>query len=365
MGRVFRVTTFGESHCAAVGVIIDGCPPLLDLQESDIQPQLTRRRPGQSILNTPRKEADVVHILSGTEMGKTLGTPIAAIVKNTNTKPTDYSFQKKGDGYIPRPSHADFSYLSKYGVHSSSGGGRSSARETISRVIAGSIAEKWLSKIYGIEIVAWVSAVNTLKYELPLSEYETITRDCVDQTIIRCPDIEMANKMIEFITKTRDDQDSCGGIITCVCRKVPIGLGEPCFDKLEAELGKAMLSIPSTKGFEIGSGFSGTEMLGSEHNDVFVKVNDTIKTKTNYSGGIQGGVSNGENIIFRVAFKPPSTIGKSRETTDMGGNTINLSAKGRHDPCVVNRAVPIVESMAALVLIDAILLQKRNTNVWL
>lgn len=359
-GRIFRVTTFGESHCAAVGVIVDGCPSLLKLQESDLQYQLDRRRPGQYSINTPRKESDIVQILSGTENGTTLGTPIAAMVKNKNTNPKDYNFQKNGEHYIPRPSHADFSYISKYGIHSSSGGGRSSARETIGRVIAGSIAEKWLLQKHSIEIVAYVSSVHNINYILPSHKIKNLSKEEVDQTIIRCPDATVSQKMIQFIEKTRDSQDSCGGIITCICRNVPKGLGEPCFDKLEAELAKAMLSIPSTKGFEIGSGFEGTQMLGSQHNDVFVKQGSTITTKTNNSGGIQGGISNGENIIFRVAFKPPSTIGTPQNTTDMVGNSIKLEAKGRHDPCVLNRAIPIVESMAAIVLMDNILLQLRN-----
>ncbi len=353
-GRTFRVTTFGESHCKAVGAIVDGCPPRIPLTEADIQPQLDRRRPGQSAVNTPRQESDTVTILSGTECGVTLGTPIGLTVPNKDQRPGDYREMSN----IPRPSHADFTYQMKYGVRASSGGGRSSARETIGRVAAGAIAEKVLRLTHGIEIVAWVSAVGEWIAREP--DVETISRGEVDQTLVRCPDLQTAEKMIEAMAAAKAAGDSMGGVVSCVCRNVPAGLGEPVFDKLEAVLAHAMLSIPSTKGFEIGSGFSGTRLRGSQHNDPFVKKGGRLGTRTNNSGGIQGGISNGEPIFFRVAFKPPATISQAQKTTDFDGNDVTLEAKGRHDPCVVNRAVPIVEAMAALVLLDAALIQKSR-----
>ncbi len=356
-GKIFKITTFGESHCNSVGVIIEGCPSKLKLCEEDIQKQLDRRRPGQSSISTPRNEYDKVNILSGTEFGLTLGTPIAARVLNKDFKPSDYDFLDK-KFYIPRPSHADYTYHKKYGIHASSGGGRSSARETIGRVIGGTVAEKWMKERYNIDIVAWVSSVNNISCDLTQSEINTITRKDVDKNIIRCPKQEVANQMINLIKHYKKNGDSVGGVITCVCRNVPTGLGEPCFDKLEALLAHAMLSIPATKGFEIGSGFLGTKMLGSEHNDLFKIKYGKITTETNFSGGIQGGISNGENIIFKVAFKPPSTILKNQKTVNLLGEEKILKAKGRHDPCVVNRAIPIVESMAALVLIDSLIIQK-------
>ncbi len=351
-GSVFRVSTFGESHCKGVGAIVDGCPPGMELVESDIQPQLDRRRPGQSAVATDRNEADRVTIQSGTEFGKTLGTPISLFVPNKDQKPGDYSEMAK----IPRPSHADYTYQMKYGIRASSGGGRSSARETIGRVCAGAIAEKFLKEKYDVEIVAWVSSVAEIDSESP--DINTINRNEVDKTIIRCPDLKAATAMEELIKNTKDEKDSVGGVVNCVCRNVPIGLGEPVFDKLEAMLGQAMMSIPASKGFEIGSGFEGTRMKGSEHNDPFVAKGDTLGTKTNFSGGIQGGISNGEPITFRVAFKPPATIGQQQKTVDFSANDTTLEAKGRHDPCVVARAVPIVESMAAIVLADSVLQQK-------
>lgn len=354
LGTLYKVTTFGESHCKGVGAVVDGCPPGLELTEADIQPQLSRRRPGQSDLSTPRQEADQVTIYSGTEFGRTLGTPIMLLVHNRDQRPQDYGEMSN----IPRPSHADFTYQMKYGIRASSGGGRSSARETIGRVAAGAIAEKWLRETYATEIVAWVSAVGDI--EAPPADIEQISRTEVDSQTIRCPDPATAARMTARIREVLDAKDSTGGVVTCVCRNVPVGLGEPVFDKLEARLAQAMLSLPATKGFDIGSGFAGTRLSGSQHNDPFVQKGTTLGTRTNYSGGVQGGISNGEPIIFRVAFKPVATIGIAQETVDFDGKTVTLAAKGRHDPCVVPRAVPIVESMAALVLIDMALHQRSR-----
>jgi chorismate synthase len=355
-GTLFRVTTFGESHGQGVGALVDGCPPGIALSETDIQPQLDRRRPAQSKLTTSREEADRVAILSGIDNGLTLGTPIALMVKNTDQRPGDYRQMRS----IPRPSHADYTYQMKYGIQALSGGGRASARETIGRVAAGAIAEKFLSERYGIEIVAWVNSVSTI--EAPAADMLNIVRHNVDQSAVRCPDASTANKMIDAIESAKEAGDSLGGIITCVCRNVPAGLGEPVFDKAEAMLAQAMLSIPATKGFEIGSGFAGARMRGSEHNDAFIKKGARLGTATNYSGGVQGGISNGEPIVFKVAFKPPATISLPQKTVDFEGNDTVLEAKGRHDPCVVPRAVPIVESMAALVLVDLALRQKMRAN---
>jgi chorismate synthase len=357
LGTLYKITTFGESHCKGVGAIVDGCPSGMELTEADIQPQLSRRRPGQSDLSTPRQEADQVTIYSGTEFGRTLGTPIMLLVNNKDQRPQDYGEMSR----IPRPSHADFTYQMKYGVRASSGGGRSSARETIGRVAAGAIAEKWLRQTYGTEIVAWVSAVGDI--EAPLVDVERISRGEVDRQIVRCPDAGTAERMESRIKEVLEAKDSTGGILTCVCRGVPIGLGEPVFDKLEARLAQAMLSLPATKGFDIGSGFAGTRMRGSQHNDPFVKKGKKLGTRTNYSGGVQGGISNGESVVFRVAFKPVATIGMAQETVDFDGEDVTLQAKGRHDPCVVPRAVPIVESMAALVLIDMALRQRARQAV--
>jgi len=353
-GTVFKVTTFGESHGKGVGAVVDGCPPGLTISEKDIQPQLDRRRPGQSRLTTDRDETDRVTILSGVESGRALGTPIALSVANRDQKPGDYAAMRS----IPRPSHADYTYQMKYGIRAASGGGRSSARETIGRVAAGAIAEKYLYERYGVEIVAWVIAVG----KITASEIDVnrITREAVDKTIVRCPCEPDAEQMVKAIKDAKEAQDSLGGIITCVCRNVPAGLGEPVFDKMEASLAQAMMSIPATKGFEIGSGFAGTRLAGSQHNDPFVKREDRLGTLTNNSGGVQGGISNGEPIIFRVAFKPPATIGQTQDTVDFDGNPAILEAKGRHDPCVVPRAVPIVESMAALVIADMALRQRSR-----
>ncbi|MBM9613330.1 chorismate synthase [Desulfobulbus rhabdoformis] len=354
LGTLYKVSTFGESHCKGVGAIVDGCPPGMELVEADIQKQLSRRRPGQSDLSTPRQEADQVTIYSGTEFGKTLGTPIMLLVNNKDQRPQDYGEMSK----IPRPSHADFTYQMKYGTRASSGGGRSSARETIGRVAAGAIAEKWLHETYGTEIVAWVSAVGDI--EAPDMDLTTISREQVDAQIIRCPDAPTAVKMEERVKEVLEAKDSIGGILTCVCRNVPIGLGEPVFDKLEARLAQAMLSLPATKGFDIGSGFAGTRMRGSQHNDPFVQKDGRLGTRTNNSGGIQGGISNGEPIVFRIGFKPVATIGQEQETVNFDGEHVTLAAKGRHDPCVVPRAVPIVEAMASLVLIDMALQQRAR-----
>ncbi|MFT5233249.1 MAG: chorismate synthase [Candidatus Krumholzibacteriia bacterium] len=355
-GRLFRITTFGESHGGGVGVVVDGCPPRLALEAADIQGQLDRRRPGQSSLTTDRQEADQIEILSGVESGLTLGTPIALMARNKDQRPGDYSDLAK----VPRPSHADFTYQEKYGIRSSSGGGRASARETLARVAAGAIAERFLATEFGVQIVAWVSQVGDICAEEP--DLLQVQREGVDANDVRCPDSETAKAMITAITAARDEQDSLGGVVTCVCRGLPVGWGEPIFDKLDALMAHAMMSLPATKGFEVGSGFSGTTMKGSAHNDTFVaKSNGHLGTATNRSGGVQGGISNGEPVVFRVAFKPPATIGKEQKTADFEGNSQTLAAKGRHDPCVVPRAVPIVEAMAALVLADFALIQRSRS----
>ncbi|HBA83362.1 MAG TPA: chorismate synthase [Verrucomicrobia bacterium] len=354
LGTIFKVTTFGESHCKGVGAVVDGCPSRIALCEADIQTQLDRRRPGQSRVTTARAEADQVTILSGVENGLTLGTPIGLLVGNKDQRPGDYAELQA----IPRPSHADFTYQSKYGIRASSGGGRSSARETIGRVAAGAIAEKYLRETFGTDIVAWVSSVGTV--DMTEAVETALTRKQIDASEVRCPDLDAGKKMLEAILAAREENDSLGGIVTCVCCGIPAGWGEPVFDKLEAALAQAMLSIPATKGFEIGSGFAGTRLRGSAHNDRFVLKDGRLGTTTNNSGGVQGGISNGEPIFFRVAFKPPATIGQPQPTVDFDGNEVILEAKGRHDPCVVSRAVPIVEAMAALVLADAALRQKTR-----
>ena len=351
-GTVLKLTTFGESHGKGVGSVLDGCPAKIPLSEEDIQKQLDRRRPGQSKLTTKREETDRVTILSGVENGKTLGVPVALFVANKDQRPHDYKTMRS----IPRPSHADYTYQVKYGIRSSSGGGRSSARETVGRVAAGAIADKFLYETFGVEIVAWVQSVGNV--EAPLIDSDVISREDVDQTMVRCPDRRSADEMVRVIDEVREKDDSIGGVISCVCRNVPAGWGEPVFDKMEAKLAQAMLSIPSTKGFEIGSGFAGTRMFGSQHNDPFVLKGKRLGTTTNFSGGVQGGISNGEPIVFRIAFKPPSTISLPQKNADFQGKETVLEAKGRHDPCVVPRAVPIVESMAALVIGDLALRQQ-------
>lgn len=351
-GRIYKITTFGESHSSHVGVTIENFPPKFNLDMNKLQHQLNRRRPGQSSISTPRNESDLLEIISGTENNVTLGTMLSFVVKNKNTRPEDYKWKKE---YVPRPSHADYTYISKYGIHAASGGGRSSARETIGRVIAGAAAEQWLNKNYNIEIVAWVDSVGNIKSNL---NNKNITREDVDQNIIRCPDLSKAQQMIDYISDLKEKGNSTGGTIKCICRNVPLGLGEPVFDKMEALLAHGMLSIPACKGFEIGSGFGGSEMTGSEHNDPFIVKDNMIKTLTNNSGGIQGGISNGENIEFKVAFKPPASISIEQKSVTLDKKETTLEAKGRHDPCVVNRAVPIVESMAALVIMDLLMIQK-------
>lgn len=351
-GQLFRITTWGESHGGGVGVVIDGCPPRLELSEADIQRELDRRRPGQSAIVTPRDEADRCQILSGVFEGRTLGTPISILVMNKDARPEAYTEMK--EAY--RPSHADFTYEAKYGIRNWQGGGRASARETIGRVAAGAVARKVLEKIApGFGLIAYVSHVYDVTATI---ERGAVTQEFVEANSVRCPDAAAAEKMIEAIEKARADGDSLGGVIECVVRRLPAGLGEPVFDKLEADLAKAMLSLPASKGFEIGSGFASTRMKGSEHNDAFEVRDEKVRTTTNNSGGVQGGISNGEDIFFRVAFKPPSTISREQKTVTTSGDETTLAARGRHDPCVLPRAVPIVEAMAALVLCDHALRQR-------
>jgi chorismate synthase len=350
-GTLFRTTTFGESHGGAVGVVVDGCPPRIPLGEADIQPQLDRRRPGQSSITTPRKEADRAEIVSGVFEGRTLGTPIAMFVRNQDFRSEAYSEMSEKF----RPSHADYTYQAKFGIRAWPGGGRTSARETIGRVAAGAIAEKLLRLRWGVEIVAYVSEVKGIA---GVADFETVTRDLVDQNIVRCPDRAAAVRMIECIEAARSEGDSVGGVITCAARNVPPGWGEPVFDRLEADLAKAMLSLPATKGFEIGSGFAGTGMTGIAHNDSFRNIDGRIRTTSNRSGGVQGGISNGETIYFRVAFKPVATVMRPQDTVDNHGADTTLTGRGRHDPCVLPRAVPIVEAMTALVLADHALRQE-------
>eukprot|EP00882_Tetradesmus_deserticola_P001647 GHRQ01001774.1.p1 GENE.GHRQ01001774.1~~GHRQ01001774.1.p1 ORF type:complete len:410 (+),score=148.32 GHRQ01001774.1:122-1351(+) len=347
-GNNFRVTTFGESHGKGVGCVIDGVPPRLPITNEEIQFELDRRRPGQSIITTPRKEEDTCEILSGVFAGESLGTPIAVLVRNKDQRSDDYS--EMSVAY--RPSHADATYDFKYGIRAVAGGGRSSARETIGRVAAGAVAKKLLKVVGGTEILAYVSGV--LEVEASV-DHASFTLEDVESNIVRCPDQEAAQKMIDVINEVRVRGESCGGVVTCVVRGCPKGLGSPVFDKLEAELAKAMLSLPATKGFEIGSGFSGSRMTGSAHNDPFYMDNGAVRTRTNRSGGIQGGISNGEDIVIKVAFKPTSTIGIKQQTVTREGEETELRARGRHDPCVVPRAVPMVEAMVALVLADQLL----------
>ena len=345
IGTLFKVTTFGESHGEALGGIIDGCPPGLEIDFDAIQNDMNRRKPGQSVIVTQRKEADEVQFLSGIFEGKTTGTPIGFLIPNTNQKSDDYSHIK--NNY--RPSHADFVYEKKYGIRDYRGGGRSSARETASRVVAGAIAKQILSDV---KINAYVSSVGKINIDKP---YQELDFSKIENFLVRCPDEETAIKMEQHILEIRKQGDTVGGVISCVIKNVPIGLGEPVFDKLHADLGKAMLSINAVKGFEFGSGFCGATMKGSEHNDLY---NSDGTTKTNLSGGIQGGISNGMDIYFRVAFKPVATLIQKQETLDNQGNIIEMQGKGRHDPCVVPRAVPIVEAMAAIVLADFFLINK-------
>jgi len=350
-GKIFKITTFGESHGVGVGVVLEGCPAGLEINEEFIQHELGRRKPGQSKITTQRQEEDKIQILSGVFEGKATGTPIAMVVFNEDQRSKDYSHI--ADKY--RPSHADFTYQEKYGLRDYRGGGRSSARETLARVAAGAVAKLLLKKI-GVEVISYVSQAGNLKLEKP---YRTLDLSKTDDNIVRCPDPEMAERMIALIDQVRKDQDTIGGVVSCVITGCPVGLGEPVFDKLHAELGKAMLSINAVKGFEYGSGFEGVTLRGSEHNDEFFIGNDgKVKTKTNHSGGIQGGISNGEDIYFRVAFKPVATIMKDQDSVNEQGEAVTVSGKGRHDPCVVPRAVPIVDAMAALVIADFFLRNK-------
>lgn len=349
-GTAFKISTFGESHGKGLGVIIDGCPAGLTIDEDFIQAEMDRRRPGQSKIVTQRKEADQVQILSGIFEGKSTGTPIGMIIFNADARSKDYSHI--ADKY--RPSHADFTYQQKYGLRDYRGGGRSSARETAARVAAGAIAKIFLTA-QGIEVHAYVSQVGDLVLE---KDYKDLDFSQTENTPIRCPDMDTAEKMIELIREVRKEGDTIGGVVSAVIKGCPVGLGDPVFDKLHADLGKAMLSINACKGFEYGSGFDGVKMKGSQHNDSFYQEEGQTKTTTNYSGGIQGGISNGMDIYFRVAFKPVATIVSEQESVNEAGEKVKVTGKGRHDPCVVPRAVPIVEAMAALVLADHILRQR-------
>jgi chorismate synthase len=351
-GQLFRVTTWGESHGGGVGAVIDGCPPRIELSERDIQCDLNRRRPGQSAIVSPREEEDRCQILSGVFEGQTLGTPISVFVANKDARPQDYNEVAS----TFRPSHADFTYEAKYGIRNWQGGGRASARETIGRVAAGAIAKKVLRTLYsGFEIVAYVTQIHGITAAV---DHATVKVAEVERNAVRCPDEKAAKQMLELIERTRAAGDSLGGVIEGIVRNVPAGLGEPVFDKLEADLAKAMLSLPATKGFEIGSGFAATRMRGSEHNDPFEMRDGQIRTTTNNSGGVQGGISNGEDIVFRVAFKPTATIAREQKTVTASEEETTIAARGRHDPCVLPRAVPMVEAMAALVFCDHALRQR-------
>ncbi|MFB6317666.1 chorismate synthase [Saccharicrinis sp. FJH54] len=349
-GNIYRLSSFGESHGLGVGGVIDGCPPGTPIDIEFIQNELSRRRPGQSKITTPRKEEDRVEILSGIVDGIATGTPIGFLIHNKDQRSGDYDNMKS----VYRPSHSDYVYESKYGIRDHRGGGRSSARETIARVVAGAIAKQAL-KTHGIDVKAFTSSVGDLHMETP---YTALDLSTIEDNIIRCPDQEIAEKMINLVDQVRKEGDTIGGVITGLVKGLPVGLGEPVFDKLHAELGKAMLSINAVKGFEYGSGFAGTQLRGSQHNDPFEIRNGKVRTTKNHSGGIQGGISNGEDVYFRVAFKPVATVLRDQNTVDSEGNATVLKAKGRHDPCVLPRAVPIVESMAAIVMLDMLLLNK-------
>ncbi|MAT08498.1 MAG: chorismate synthase [Dehalococcoidia bacterium] len=352
LGKIFRITTWGESHGEGVGVVIDGCPAGIPLSISDIETELDRRRPGQSQITTQRREGDIPIIFSGVFQGVTLGTPIMIMVKNQDARGKDYRETEE----TFRPSHADYTYEAKYGVRDWKGGGRASARETVGRVAAGAIAHKILS-MQNIEIVGYVKKVWDIVADV---DSDHVTRADVETNEVRCPDVSVAKTMIERIKKARKDGDSLGGVVEVVARGVPPGLGEPVFDKLDAQLAGALLSLPACKGFEIGSGFDGTSMTGSEHNDPFYSDSGRIRTRTNHSGGVQGGISNGENILVRAAFKPTATIAKEQNTVNKFGKETTIKGRGRHDPCVLPRAVPMVESMVALVLCDLLLRQSVN-----
>jgi chorismate synthase len=350
-GHLFRVTTWGESHGGALGAVIDGCPSLLPITAAEIQVDLDRRAPGQSKLTTQRKESDTVRILSGVFDGKTLGTPISLEIPNEDQRSGDYSeVQQKF-----RPSHADYTYEAKYGIRDWRGGGRTSARETAARVAAGAVARKLLAVRWNVEIVSWVSTVQTIVAEC---DPNVVTRALVDATPVRCPSPDVAARMIDAIEAARKAGNSLGGTVTCAVRGCPVGWGDPVFDRLEADLAKAMMSLPASKGFEIGSGFAGTILTGLEHNDEFYMEGDRVRTRTNRSGGVQGGITNGETVYFRVAFKPTATVMREQKTVSSGGEETTITGKGRHDPCVLPRAVPMVEAMAALVLADHALRQE-------
>jgi len=354
-GQLFRITTWGESHGGGVGVVIDGCPPRLSLTEADIQPDLDRRRPGQSKIVTPRKETDTVQILSGTFEGKTLGTPISMWVKNEDARPEAYSEMATKF----RPSHADYTYQAKFGIRSWPGGGRSSARETIGRVAAGAVAKKILREKFNVEVLAYVKQVQSIIAQV---DPERVSSEEIEANIVRCPDAAVAERMIQLIDEVRLAGDTVGGIVEGVARGVPAGWGEPVFDRLEADLGKGMLSLPASKGFEIGSGFDSILMRGTEHNDPFRAQDRKVITTSNRSGGIQGGISNGQTICFRVAFKPVATVMREQDTVDNHLENTTLKGRGRHDPCVLPRAVPIVEAMTALVLVDHALRHKAQCD---
>lgn len=353
-GQLFKITTCGESHGGAIAVIIDGCPPDLAISEAEIQQELDRRKPGQSRLTTPRKETDRIHILSGVFEGKTTGTPILLLAHNTDMRPEDYEKLK----HLYRPSHADFSYQMKYGRRDYRGSGRASARETLARVAAGAIAKKYLKEKLGVEILSYVEQVGTIAANY--RDMEKLDFSDIEKNIVRCPDENAAKEMMALIAAVKNEGDSIGGIIKGIIRHVPAGLGEPVFDKLSADLGKAMLSINAVKGFEIGSGFSSMGMRGSTHNDVLINENGKVRTQTNYAGGVVGGISTGETIYFRVAFKPVATINKPQQTLNLKHEKVSIAAQGRHDPCVLPRAVPIVDAMSALVIMDHYLRHKAQ-----
>lgn len=353
-GHLFRITTFGESHGGAVGVVIDGCPPNIGITKKDLQVELDRRKPGQSSITSSRQEQDQIHILSGVSDGKTTGTPILLLAYNKDAKPEDYLHLKD----LYRPGHADYTYQMKYGLRDWKGSGRASARETLGRVAAGAIAKKYLKDKLNIEIISYVEQVGRIKTDI---DFNQVTLDAVESNIVRCPDSKIADKMIELIESIKNEGDSIGGVIRGVIKNVPVGLGEPVFDKLSADLGKAMMSINAVKGFEIGSGFAGVELKGSQHNDEFIiDKNGKISTKTNYAGGTLGGISNGQTIYFRVAIKPVSTIKKQQNTVSKDEAETVVEAIGRHDPCVLPRAVPIVDAMSSLVIIDHYLRHKAQ-----
>jgi chorismate synthase len=354
-GHLFRITTWGESHGGGVGVVLDGCPPRLELSEADIQPDLDRRRPGQSKIVSPRKEADTVQIVSGVFEGKTLGTPICMWVKNEDARSEAYSEMATKF----RPSHADYTYQAKFGFRNWQGGGRSSARETIGRVAAGAVAKKILRERYGVEVLAYVQRVQGISAQV---DPATVTAQQIESNIVRCPDSQTAERMIELIEQMRKAGDTVGGIVSGVARGVPAGWGEPVFDRLEADLGKAMLSLPASKGFDIGSGFDSIELTGRQHNDPFRSKDGRVYTTSNRSGGVQGGISNGQTIYFRVAFKPVATVMHEQETVDTELQNTTLTGRGRHDPCVLPRAVPMVEAMTALVLVDHAMRQKAQCD---